>query len=80
MNRYPNLVTPDVDCRCVTEAAVTQKDRIRLMAKATADSANNLLLVDCVGSFAENWFLGGPIGAKDLSQLSKARLEIGNER
>ena len=80
MNRYPNLVIPGIDFRCVTETAVTKKDRIRLAANAAADGTRDLLLVECVGFFAKNRFLGGRIGAKDLSQSSKARLEIGNER
>ena len=80
MNRYPILVTPDADFRYATETAVTKKNLIRLVAKAAADSARDLLLVDCVGFFTRNWIPRGPIGAQSLSQSSTARLEIGNER
>jgi len=50
MTPYPNLVPPDVDFRCVTEAAVVQRERIGRVAKAAAGGMRNLFLVGCGGS------------------------------
>ena len=50
MNTYPNLVSPDVDFRRVTEAAVAQDERIGQVAKAAANGMRNLFLIGCGGS------------------------------
>lgn len=50
MSSYPNLVSPDVDFRCVTEAAVAQRDRIGRVAKDAADGMRNVFLIGCGGS------------------------------
>jgi len=50
MSQYPNLISPDVDFRRVTEAAVAQSDRIGQIAKAAADGMRNLFLIGCGGS------------------------------
>jgi len=50
MNSYPNLVSPDVDFRQVTGAAVAQGDRIGRLAKAACEGMRNLFLIGCGGS------------------------------
>lgn len=50
MSSYPNLVSPDVDFRRITEAAVAQRGRIGQVAKAAAEGMRNLFLVGCGGS------------------------------
>lgn len=50
MTHYPNLVSPDVDFRPITEAAVAQRDRIGHVAQAAAKGMSNLFLVGCGGS------------------------------
>jgi fructoselysine 6-phosphate deglycase len=54
MNRNPNLVCADVDFRRVTGAAVTQRDRVRLVAKAAAGSARAFFMIGCGGSVKAN--------------------------
>jgi len=78
MNRYPNLVPADVDFRCVTDAAVSQRDRIRVVAKDAAGSMRNVFLDGCGGSFARKWLLDDPIGAKRPEPIVKAK--IGNRK
>nr|AAK08607.1 ChcD [Agrobacterium tumefaciens] len=51
MTNYPNLVSPDVDFRRITEAAVAQRERIASVAQTAAKNMSNLFLVGCGGSY-----------------------------
>ena len=51
MINYPNLVSPDVDFRRITEAAVAQRDRIGQVARQASNGMRNLFLVGCGGSY-----------------------------
>jgi hypothetical protein len=78
MNRSPNLIPIDLDFRRVTDAAVSQIDRIRVVAKAAAGSMRNVFLDGCGVSFARKWLLDDPIGAKRPEPIIKAK--IGNRK
>ena len=51
MTTFPNLVSPDVDFRRITEAAVLQRDQIAAVAQVAAKNMRNLFLVGCGGSY-----------------------------
>jgi fructoselysine 6-phosphate deglycase len=50
MTSYQNLVSPDVDFRRITEAAVAQGERIAGVAKSASVGLRNIFLVGCGGS------------------------------